>query len=834
MSGLRTTPTNDLIINRMPADYKTFVQSHNAGMAGLDAALPPNQAPTFREGYIVRSGPASYDFVVVVGGLEHTCTMLAGAVSNLYGASEAILPVEGSRVLVYIPQPYIRTGVVIGVLPPTDMSPPTTDTARTKTGPAYAGFFDLEAGGYSSELAYTRPLNDASYHTKLNASASRPLDLVPGTYAVVNEQGVGWAVTPLAATMKASSRAQLRVGLADDNVRLVSGHFQHFDAAGLLQSFNDGGFVTEERGITSYQCERLGFSKPGTEAFAPDAETTLDKKDLVTSFKKKKPRMTSRKRLQMFMGYLGDMINLFIGKPDSDPALDPETEEAENKDQGLLQVHADTSGRLMVRSAAGIMLERWDRIPVPKRIRQPWDPEGSRMEDLPDTLTDEDAKKPFNWDEKHPYGRALQLRDANAWRYLNAYWRLHNQSTAAGGKDFYLPEEQDLKTPDDQYDEPGKGSEHFTKNDKRHAMMGLEDDGSIVLRDAWGSEIIMRGGNIIINAAAQIEVRSGKSTVVMAGHDAILRGRQSVDISSTEHDVRIKANVNLHMLAEGRDEKGGGILIESKADGDVGLWEGKQGEGVISKGIVLKANKSRIFAQGKKVHLSGEDRVMLETFGEESGENNGQLLLSARKLVSSMKNSTSLTTGEGAALTMSKRSAELVGDSVSLVGGSSANVIKDSKAMIPLLWAGIGGAPYGDFQRAIASMYEYLQGTDWIMPYEPEQRADVKFTYRTIQEYGTVHASEIEGKDFYVYQPFWAFMATAGSQMVPAKPEGWKEYAIDGTKAWPGMGAGSYVKLTEEHNVASQDGVAKKRMELKDKGGTLTPGSFDEYEVIPH
>ena len=37
------------------------------------------------------------------------------------------------------------------------------------------------------------------------------------------------------------------------------------------------------------------------------------------------------------------------------------------------------------------------------------------------------------------------------------------------------------------------------KYTESHEWARLEDDGSVIIRDAWGSEINMRGGNIIIS-----------------------------------------------------------------------------------------------------------------------------------------------------------------------------------------------------------------------------------------------------------------------------------------------------------------------------------------------
>jgi hypothetical protein len=722
-----------------------------------------------------------------------------------------------------MPNPRQRYGIVVGVIP-------NANSTSQEPNKGFMNFWELESNGsVNSELAYHKPISDRTFIAKRNSNASRAPDVLPGMYVIQNEQQVGFAVTPLAVTMKATNRAQVRVGLVDDQVRIVCGLMQYYNSLGVLTAFNDGGYNTEERGITSYQGERAGCTDIGTDIFADDTNTSANDRSLHTRYKNSKARIIPKKRLQSFMGFLGDMFNFFIAKPD--PTFNPETEADDNKDQGLLQIHTDASGRALVRSANGILFQRWDRIPIPKRKRQPYDPEGDKVE----LAAPPPPKTPFNWNTTHKYARNLEHRDGNAWRYLQAYWHLHNSAQSTGKKDFYLPEEQDLKVPDEQYDGPGKGTEKYAEYDKRQACIAIEEDGSIILRDAWGSEILMRGGNIIISAHAQAEVRSGKNTVIMGGHDLVLKGRQSVDMTATEKDVRIKADGNLHMLAEARNG-GGGVLIESKSDGDDGTWD-KKGEQSRGKGIVLKAKNSRVFAQGRKVHLSGEHNVMVETFGEDSGKNEGRIELSSSRIHTNSEKQTILTSGDESMLMLTKSSAYVCGRAAYLLAGKSAGIVKGSEVAIPLMWAPVGKYIYSDMQPRIDDFHEYLQGITWLTPYQPTNRKDVRFTYRTSAEYGTVKPSEITGAEkFYVYEGFWSYMARAGDPLAPVKPEPWPEYEIAGTKPWPGVEAwsGSFVTLDNEVNVEAATGIANRRSGLKDHGGTLTPHEFSEYAVIPH
>ena len=57
------------------------------------------------------------------------------------------------------------------------------------------------------------------------------------------------------------------------------------------------------------------------------------------------------------------------------------------------------------------------------------------------------------------------------------------------------------------------------------------------------------------------------SRVVTLAKEAIIRAKGSVDISSNENDVRIKAEKNMQLLAG--NSGSGGMLLESKGQGSI-------------------------------------------------------------------------------------------------------------------------------------------------------------------------------------------------------------------------------------------------------------------------
>jgi hypothetical protein len=109
---------------------------------------------------------------------------------------------------------------------------------------------------------------------------------------------------------------------------------------------------------------------------------------------------------------------------------------------------------------------------------------------------------------------------------------------------------------------------------------------------------------------------------VMAGHDAVIKARDSVDVTATKHDVRLKAERNFQALAG--NSGCGGIHLETRAVCPAYAYAGRQGEDVRSSGIVMLAPNSQILGQARDVVFQTEPG----TVG--AGENyNGRIILDA-------------------------------------------------------------------------------------------------------------------------------------------------------------------------------------------------------------
>lgn len=807
--GLRSVRS---FFNGMAGSVSSATDETCSRLGGLDGVQ------SLVKGVVVRSGIGSYDCEVVVGGEDSgmtiVCQTLAPVLHDTYGVSQACMPAAGSTVLVYAPRAgllrsKVPRGVILGVIPENGVG---VGSASGAPGVSKLADTDFPEGGAAqyTEAGYAAIATDAGHPYHDDYQCGRPHDIVPGEYALLGHSGAGLVIGALSTTIKGSEAASVRCSALDDQVRVTSGHFRHISAAGGEEIFDDGGYISVESAVSLYQPERLGVKSFGTKAFEWGSGSPSELKATRSGIDQLKPTQTAKKRLYRYAGYLGDVVNVFVANPD--PSKDVEDMDSDSADQGLMHYHVDSSGRFTMRSAGGIMLERYDRIPVPKRRHYAWDPEGDAAES-----SSPEEKKGFETDEKYPMGIGLSLADMAAWWNHLSYARFRQF-----GKDFSLKDQKDLKTPDDAYDTLGKGEEPYGKHDARHSYVGLTPDGGIVLRDAWGSEIVMADGRITLNAAGNVEIRSGSSVVVMGGHDVIAKAHDSVDVSATEKDVRIKAQGNMQLVSADR-----GVLIQSKAkgEGSADAWD-ESGEGLRSAGVVIKADEATVAMLGRRTEVQGSSGVSIASF--EGGGPSGSVVVSGKSVVATASGSVVATAAGTSGVVVSEQSALVVAPSVLCVGGESAADISGNQMML-----GIPvdvGSMYSQVVSICKSYVQlYLSDVQWLNPYPPTVFSKIDFRYRTSKEYGTDRDSGVAGGQFSVYEPSWAAMAEAGREPLKAvKTKAWEEREdAAGGYPWPGKDAmnSSYVTYREQN--MDQSGVEN----ASSGKATLTAESFMVYHI---
>ena len=255
---------------------------------------------------------------------------------------------------------------------------------------------------------------------------------------------------------------------------------------------------------------------------------------------------------------------------------------------------------------------------------------------------------------------------------------------------------------------------------------------------------------------------------------------------------------------------------------------------MVSAGVIIKADKSVIALASQVARIHGSDAVTVDSFDNEGA--NGYIRMGARAIIADASYLLSLGVGKDSGLELTSAQAQLAGPSVRMAGRTAAQVLQGARAMVPAQWANASANAYDGFQKQRAGSSDVFQDTQWMMPWTPEALTDVGFTYRTSADYGTLAASEVDGRGFFVYQPFWAFLAGVKAATVPVRVDKWTESEIAGTKPWPGTDAWSkgYVRLVKETNVASATGTSADRDKVVAHGGSLSAGSFDTFEVVTH
>jgi len=803
-------------------------------MGGRNEAARRDQQPyagTFVDGVIVRTLPGQYDYLVrVANKTALNCVCGADMVSKIIGVKDASLLTEGTPVLVYVPSHDSRWGVIMCSLP--TILQGKVDGAQY--GPvAYA--VDHEGGAAMwSEDAYREPVFDAENRNKLVANANRPLDTLPGDWMKLNEHGTAIGVLGMMARLKAGG-ASIDVFGLDDLVRVVSNQYQHYTSMGEILINNDGGNITLEFAGSYRQPEVSGEDELGEELFTVGEES--DDKQLQSRITMEEALRTLKRRFQVFVGSLGGAFQAFLAKPD--PGT--ETYDRESKHKGMLQASVSGSGRAILRSAGGIALMRGDRIPIPKKLKEAYDPEGDKPEDASLLL----PKEPYAFSDEHPFARNLELRDATAWYVGQAYQRFDEHE-----KDWHVPQESEEEiAPEDDYDVAGEENEDFS-NDRhagKKAGIFIEMDGSIVIRDAWGSEIYMRGGNIVTSCAGDVMSMPGGSDIVMAGDDAVIKARKSVDVSATDNDIRLSAKNGLHAFTED-----GGILLETNSNSPLDHFYDpeKAGEESQSKGIIFKAPNSRIFGWGDTVHLSADRQAVVEVTDRERGRIT--FLGGAIEAIGSAVQFTATVfdpdvepgSADVSELELQPSMATLTSRGTTMVSGKQQLLLLEELSSAAIIWAGIDENPTERIMDAAeARADDVFRDQEWQGTYKPEDdseainRTAIRFTHRSAAEYGTATQTEIDASgapsSFKLYQTPWQLYSERSAELSTVDTAQWEERAVNDTYPWPGrinQLGNVWVKLSDEGNVDT-DGNSVNRDELRAFGDDFEATTLNEYLV---
>lgn len=469
-----------------------------------------------------------------------------------------------------------------------------------------------------------------------------------GEQGWISDTGIQIFIDTFMAKIAVDEACGLTVFEHDQMLRLAAYNLQFWNAGFVREALNDQDEIYDVEGFTPYPWEQLGrFSNvdPRRE-LPPESWLNSDGTPYYGKWEPVDDWQMPWHRTRIFRGYLGQSEKTILVAPpkgyaDTDYARydgagghggDKSTTEGAGSGKvgaehpALGEVTRMMDGRLLIQSAKGLALVKRLGTVAPAQLHRPEQPQTG---DTPDdymfaglkgsgpahTITGDlatDAAVP-------EMQRAAGVLDLHA--YLFNYAGVHPFHYHS--KDWKLPEESALEWTGgvshsvettrfeqlaDKYSLPAPdpyklkidhryGEQDYYPNEAGFAIL---DDGGLVIFDGFGGEIKMTGGNISISCPGDVFLKPGRNLMSWAGHDMTLRAKNSVDVTATDHDVRIKAENHCHLTAGNSGE--GSLLLECRAEGATYDFS-KQGEDLTASGIILKAKSSEIVGLAHNIYL---------------------------------------------------------------------------------------------------------------------------------------------------------------------------------------------------------------------------------------
>lgn len=587
-------------------------------------------------GRIIKYVPAYNYYTVKVDGEGQLYSgVMAQGGSGLAGSRQNVALVPNSMVLVYdaaMGGAGERVCYILGAVTPiaTDGMLVPADQDAPNTG---AGFLHDAVFNYP---AVEDPQRDGAVH----AGNQTPVDALPGEHTISNPIGPALHVGYFMAQLCASDRAAIQLFRDGELVRVMGREYQLHTFAEETEHHASEGELTVTRRVAMLPWEALGaFSKD-----QPVAKLSEEPQDdpgappEVPSVTTQEDNQRGIFRYQEHIGYMGDMYHRFVEVPISEAGLDTTTSPVAQH-QGVFHEHIGADGSFLLQSAKSISLEKWNLIPVPLPAASPDDPAGDNATNYKvNGVVGEGPDNPredFGFagrEDAAAHGMlGLELHGFAGDRMGLANLRAHTKDVAiAKEQDVPLASENGGLYPEYRLDpermwmplpkyrelvvQQGRW-ESVRYYASRSAIQQL-DDGSIVLEDGYGSQIVMAGGNIRITCPGDVMLQPGRSLVAMAPQDAVVKAGNSVDITASRRDVRIKAENNLALL--GGNSGTGGVLIESRDAGREFNFE-KDGEGQDVQGLVLRNTRGVVAVLSKDLAITGLDASgtsVIQTRGE--------------------------------------------------------------------------------------------------------------------------------------------------------------------------------------------------------------------------
>jgi hypothetical protein len=458
--------------------------------------------------------------------------------SKMFGVRSYFLPPAGARVVCI--NPGVGPLLVIGGLPEqvdrmAEEEGYPRNSSKFTDAPDYTSFAD----------------NVVDRKHKENPGYTPVLDLVEGEHALEGGKGVLWGLLHHMAVLQAGDRARIECLLLDDMVRIFSENYAHHSALGDLTIRNDHGKLNLEWNATTDDFERDGLSAESDPRIEVDAG---GKRPISPSPERQAEDLLKdgRWRFSLFMGWVGDFINLFVTDPPAAAKLmDGESQEDANR-SGKSRFTVGPNGELLLQSCSDIVLERVTRIPVPIRKRSPYDtarenpnshpspePSVETARDFPQSTLKEEIPPPLEPDWTVAEGEDISTVVYNIRHY--ARWLNHwvtMRKFHALANTFDVPSETETPEPD------------IVGYEERYSTIRIFRDGSQMLMDSYGNSIVMNAHGVTVSSSTDLRLEAAGNLFAVAGGQTAILSKGDVSIRSDEGNLLLSARDTLLQVLE--------------------------------------------------------------------------------------------------------------------------------------------------------------------------------------------------------------------------------------------------------------------------------------------
>ncbi len=623
---------DDLITAGLPGDQRTQVE------LGDDSQLTNhlhnrnfNKRGQIGFGKVVYVQPYTHWYRVLLDDMdgEVSCCRLSEASTTPFSVRDTSPYAPNTNVIVWVSEEGLY-GIILGAVP---------DKVEDG-GLIYPDWISQGSNVGFKREAYFKETFDLLENEGdvIDFSNGRPLDaLASGEWGRMSDLGLGIFLDNFMAYLRADETCGVWFFYLDRLARLAGHNLDIRSAISELMIRDDNGEGLNVHGFTCYPWEAMG-------AFEFGQTQIRDETDLDVHYSKPYARLEPAQddqapfyRLEEFRGYLGQAFMRHVSLPSAIGSSGVNTYSNSLIIPGVFREQIGLDGSYGLESAHSISIFKRAIIPIPKRAQLPEAPAGDDADEGSYNFAGL-----FGGGDGHKIGsptptvknghlqEATSLSDFLAylfeWKGLHPFhyhkrdFELKNQS-GANPNIFQIQAPPSFSSLlNDTYTTPPTA--RTQKVDHRYgdvsyyettSGLALLPQGSVVLRGGAGEEIRMVGGSIVISCPGDVWLQPGRNVNVYAGDDFIARARNSMDFTTTQHDIRFKAERNMEFLA-GNSQSGGRMLFENKSPGAGHDVAGNKGEDLFGSGFVFKAKHSQFITAVSEIYLrtgggSGDDAI---------------------------------------------------------------------------------------------------------------------------------------------------------------------------------------------------------------------------------